>query len=525
MTSVVGVAPPETRPPDLGDPASTDARAGWLVPLAVVAVVLLRLPYLWAPMSPDEGGFLAVGAQWNGRGTSLYGSYWVDRPPLLITVYHLAAWAGGLTALRLIGCVAAALTVWCCAGAARNIAGRRAQSCTALVAAAMLASPILGVVPVNGELLATPFVAGSAFAATSAVARRHSRTGYLATALTAGLLSVGALMVKQNMADGVVFTALLWCTAWLRGWIDRRRFWKLLASFVAGALGALALVTLWILLRGTSPGGVLYAMYPFRIKAAGVMTARSTGPNLARLHRLISEWILSGIPVVLVAFAVQLARVRFNRPAHVALLGMAAYSTVSVVAGGNYWNHYLVETIVPAALCAGALAVDRVVLARLMAALLVASSLVAWGIGLVAWTGSGGLDAGRSIAAAARPHDTIVVAFGDADLVRATGLRSPYPYLWSLPTHTLDPRLSRLAATMRGPAAPTWLVVRGPSTYAYLTRHDGALIRSRYHAVTELCNRTVYLRNGVTRRTPAVPSSCRAPLVPAFAATGLRTHL
>jgi hypothetical protein len=120
VTSVVGVAPFETRPPDVVDPPRADSRSGWLVLFGVVAVVLLRLPYLWAPMSPDEGGFLAVAAQWHGRGTSLYAGYWVDRPPLLITVYQLAAETGGLTSLRLIGCAAAALTVWCCAGTARS---------------------------------------------------------------------------------------------------------------------------------------------------------------------------------------------------------------------------------------------------------------------------------------------------------------------------------------------------------------------------------------------------------------------
>jgi hypothetical protein len=481
--------------------------------LAVVAVVLLRVPYLWAPMSPDEGGFLAVAAQWHGPGTSLYGSYWVDRPPLLLTLYQLATVTGGLTALRLIGCVAAAVTVWCCAATARNIAGRRAQSCTALAAAALLASPILGVVPVNGELLAAPFVAASAFAATSALARHRSRNAFLATAFAAGALSVGALLVKQNMADGVVFTGLLWCTAWLRGSIDGRQLRRLLGSFVVGALACLAVVTLWVLVRGTSPGGVLYAMYPFRIKAAGVIAAGDRTPNLARLHGLLREWILSGIPLVVVVLAGRLPRFRTGRAAHVALLGMAVFSTVSVLAGGNYWRHYLVETIVAASLCAGVLTLDRLILARVMSTLMVASSLVAWGIGLVTWTDSSGEAVARSIAAVARPGDTILSAFGDANLVRATGLRSPYPYLWSLPMRTLDPRLTGLKATLRGPAAPTWLVIRGPATYAGLTTYAVRLLGSRYHEVGDLCARVVYLRNDMARRPPRPETSCRAPLV------------
>ena len=102
MTSVVD----RTHGGAAAPPGTAASRDGWLsrwgATLAVAVVVLLRLPYLWAPMTSDEGGFLAVAAQWRRGGGSLYGSYWVDRPPLLITVYQLASQLGGLTALRLI---------------------------------------------------------------------------------------------------------------------------------------------------------------------------------------------------------------------------------------------------------------------------------------------------------------------------------------------------------------------------------------------------------------------------------------
>ena len=44
-----------------------------------------------------------MGAQWNGAGSSLYGNYFVDRPPLLVSIFRCAASLGGITALRLIG--------------------------------------------------------------------------------------------------------------------------------------------------------------------------------------------------------------------------------------------------------------------------------------------------------------------------------------------------------------------------------------------------------------------------------------
>ena len=125
----------------------------WVVTLVAVA---LRLPLLGRTATPDEAGFLLVGGQWHPGGTSLYGNYWVDRPPLLITVFRLAAEAGGLVPLRLIGCLATALTILGVAHAARSLGGSRVAAWAALTAAALLVTPLTGAMAVNGELLASP---------------------------------------------------------------------------------------------------------------------------------------------------------------------------------------------------------------------------------------------------------------------------------------------------------------------------------------------------------------------------------
>ena len=73
-----------------------------LVYLLAASAAVLWLPTLLMPLSPDEGGFLLVASQWS-PGTSLYGDYWVDRPPLLIGLFQLADLGGGALALRIIG--------------------------------------------------------------------------------------------------------------------------------------------------------------------------------------------------------------------------------------------------------------------------------------------------------------------------------------------------------------------------------------------------------------------------------------
>ena len=67
-----------------------------------------------------------------------------------------------------------------------------------------------------------------------------------------------------------------------------------------------------------------------------------------------------------------------------------------------------------------------------------------------------------------------VVAFGAANILEATGLRSPYPDLWSLPVRVHDPDLADLTALLDGPDRPTWLVVAGASLGTWgVDAHDG----------------------------------------------------
>src|ERR1700712_488651 len=138
-------------------PAVRQARRLPVVWIIALGAVCLRLPLLSHPPSPDESGFLLVGGQWHSGGNSLYGGYWVDRPPLLITLFRIAADAGGLVPLRLMGCVATVLTILGVATLARQIGGRQAGAWAALAAGVLLVSPLTGSQSVNGELLAAPF--------------------------------------------------------------------------------------------------------------------------------------------------------------------------------------------------------------------------------------------------------------------------------------------------------------------------------------------------------------------------------
>src|SRR3954463_13850918 len=137
--------------------------ADWLtgsVLLLAAAAVVARLPLLGRPLRPHEGGFLMVAQQW-GPGRSLYGAYWVDRPPLLITLFQLAgAIGGGAVGLRLFGAICVGSSVVLAAVLARAVArvdGRSPRSVlvttsAAATAAVFLVSPLFGSSEVDGEL-------------------------------------------------------------------------------------------------------------------------------------------------------------------------------------------------------------------------------------------------------------------------------------------------------------------------------------------------------------------------------------
>jgi len=486
---------------------------------AAAATVLLRLPFVAAPLSPDEGGFLVLARQWHpaGPGGSLYGRYWVDRPPLLVATFQLADALGGLTALRLIGALASAITVVAVGATVNRLSGPRPAAWASAVACGLLVAPSAGGVNVDGELLAAPYVAVGVAAGVVALTTPVPSRARWASAV-AGACAVAAVLVKQNMLDVFVFSAVFGLLTWRSGHVEFTRLRRLTAPWSVGAAASLLSVLGFAALHGTTPGGVFFAMYPFRVRAAQLIAVRMDGASGERLTRLAEAALLSGAPVVIAALLVLLALRRTTRshplagPFAGAVVALTGYVVVSMAVGGSWWLHYLVQLAVPVALAAGLVVASVPRPGVRLLALVTTLALLGWATGLVMRTDASGQDIGRAIAQVESPGDTVVSALGDGDVVAASGLGSPYRYLWSLPSRVLDPGMTALAATLGGTDAPTWLVIRGHRTFVELSTHaTGVALRSRYRLVSEVCGRTVYLRSDIVRRAPEGPASCRAP--------------
>jgi hypothetical protein len=494
-----------------------------------VLAAALRLPYLRAPMSPDEGGFLVVARHWHPGGGSLYGPYWVDRPPLLIAFFRLADALGGFTALRLLGCLVVALTVIGVGVAAAGTAhtaksSRRASVWAAAVAAALLVTPTGGAVVVNGELVAAPLIAfGVAYALRAVLGDANPTFGLRLrpdiAAVVAGVCGAAAVLVKQNMLDVLVFGAALGLAAVVRGRVGLPVLARRAFLAVVGVAGAVVVILGAALARGTNPGGVFFAMYPFRVEATKAMQQLPDGQRVAHLTKMLEMWGVTGAPLVICAF-VALVLVRrtptgpFAGPFVVATLVLTTYDAGSIIAGGSYWSHYMLQLAVPTALMAGLMLASVPWAGRTVAVVVLALCSMGWIAGTVARVPAAGVTIGAAIKDAAQPDDTILSVLGDGAMVQTAGLGAPYPYLWSLPAHVLDHHFTRLTTVLKGSDAPSWVVVRRtPATHRIERQGPGAVLRHRYRNVGTVCGRTVYLRDDLSRTVPEAGEKCWLPLV------------
>ena len=480
---------------------------------AAAGVFLVRLAFAWRPLGLDESGYLTIAQQWS-RGSSLYGDLWVDRPPMLIILYQAAAALGGAVPLRLIGCLAASVTVLAVARAASTLSGARAGRASALLAAAFLASPLTGSAEVNGELLAAPFVAVG-LAAVIEAATTVSWRRVVAASAVAGAAGVTAVLIKQNMVDVFVFAGCLGVLAWRGRDVATWKLRRMLAALVLGAAVVVLLTAAWTVSRGTSLVGVWNAVFTFRVEASGVLAASAGSAMYHRLFGLLVAGVLSGIGVLA---GLLLSAARSSRrvgepgvlgwPSSQALLSLAvltAYVVLSMAMGGVYSIHYLVQLVVPVSVGAGVVLAGRPRLVTKMLAAVTASALLA--VVLQPLTSPGdGATVGAALGRVSQPGDSVVTVWGHAEVQRSSGLSTPYPYLWSVPAKVLDPHTTRLTATLDGPDAPTWFVVWSQvNSPAVDARSLQAALRNGYHQVADLCGHRVYLRDGTDRATPHLP--------------------
>ncbi len=472
-----------------------------LVALIACATIPVRLLVVGEKIHPDEAGYLLVAQSWHLGGPNLYGPYWVDRPPLLIALFKLAVLTGHGPAIRLVALPLIMVGVGCAGWAAHQVAGRRAAIWAAALAAALLCSPLLSV-QVDGEMLAAPFVLAS-MALTLAAVRRSGGASYWLAAL-AGVVGGTAMLVKQNFWDGLVFAVVLVVASAAFRHLRVRHAAGLLGAGVAGLAVPVLAAAGYAELAGVGVGELWFDLFGFRSEAFSVILGGDLHETLVRARQMPWLALASGILPLVLLLAYGAVRHRSGRsPVGWALGVTLALGVAGIVLGGGYWPHYLVELAPPLALAAGIWAerlrgIRPVIVGAVVSTLVVSAGVLAHDLTTPI---SPTTAVGRWLHAVGRPGDTLTVLYGSENLQREARMSSPYPYLWALPLRVLDPHLDLLKGLLASRQAPTWVVVTGGVDKWGLDEDASArlVLTTHYHPVGVVCERHVWLRDGVQR--------------------------
>ena len=330
---------------------------------AAIAAALLRVPGFFGPLRPDEAGFLLVARHWHPEPTSLYGRYWVDRPPELIGLVKLSDAIGGPYFLRFVAAATSMLLVLMAARTAYLLVQRstlataeapmRAARWTAVVTAAVVGNVMIDAVSAKGEILGIPLVMAACWLALEALAVDGGRRS-LALAAGSGLAASLAIGLKQNLVGGLIFGGVLLLGSALTGRIPWGRFGALAAAALAGAAVPVLATIAWALNTGVHLSEVWYAAVGFRGDAHAIMASQSQTAPQARSDQLLAIALATGILLVMAWFLVSLpGLVRADKVVAVALVLMFVADVAGVILGGSYWHPYLFNLVPDVGLAAG----------------------------------------------------------------------------------------------------------------------------------------------------------------------------
>jgi 4-amino-4-deoxy-L-arabinose transferase-like glycosyltransferase len=447
----------------------------------------LRLPFLHAPLTADEGGYGEVARLWDG-GARLYDQAWVDRPQGLLLVFRaiLHLDGGSVTAIRLAAALVGALVVLATMAVTARIAGRIPAICAGLLLATLGASPLIESFTLSGELLASlPAVLSlAAFAA-------YLRRGGGRWLVVCGLLTGCAVMTKQSGFDGgLAAVAMLLITR-------RRSGLAPAAVIVVAALLPVALAAV----SAPSLSDWWYAMVTYRGQGDSII---SGSPS----DRLSQLW--DTLPAAARALAALAALAAYGWRSSPLLgrlwLGAAA---LGVLGGGNFHAHYYVQLAPPLALLAG-VGAARVLERRAGLVAGVSAGLAVWGLAgaVPLWFDSpraqaaavfpsdGHLQRDGAVAdyvrAHSRPSDRIFVMWAAADVYYLSDRAPAVPYMWFRNIQAVPGALDQVRAVLASAQRPLLVVSEQDPGALDTSGRTAQLLASGYRLVARVEGIPIY---------------------------------
>ncbi|SFP02310.1 hypothetical protein SAMN05660464_1994 [Geodermatophilus dictyosporus] len=499
------------------EPAPSPRRSTrrFLVPLCL-AVVLARATYVLRPLRNDEGGYLLAARQWHTGGEFLYGDYFVDRPPLLMLVFRIAALTEWDQAIRVLAIPFVLLFVLAGWRAGTLLAGPAGGRWAAVVAAGITCSPALAAEQADGELFGAALVMVALALALSAW-HADSAPHRFGWAVAAGAVAAAAPLVKQNLLEGLLLLAGLVVSGWWGRGADRRRALLVGGGSLLGALFPCALSWLWLRAARIEPADAWHDLVGSRGVAFDVLWSTGPDDSLRRVGLLLVLGTVTGLLPIVATWLLTARRGPRQGSAEGRVLTLLLVcGVVGIASGGAYWPPYLLQLAPAAVLAAGALAPSTSRpgawmrgCCRLVAAAAVVGTLVSGAVYATVPSAWSSQRTGEWLADSKAVGDTGFVAYGLPSVLETADVPSPYPHLWSAAMRTLDPDQTRLRATLAGPGAPSW-VVQVNGLNAWGIDEDSRLrdlLHQRYRVVAEVCGHPVWLRQDLTREL-APPPPC-----------------
>jgi dolichyl-phosphate-mannose-protein mannosyltransferase len=440
---------------------------------AVLCAVGMRLPFVRAPLTADEGGYAEVARLWI-RGGALYRDVWVDRPQGLELVYRLVVELGGSPALiRWFAAVMAGLVVVTLVRLGMDLGGRIVGWGAAVVMGTVAASPFIESFTLAGELIAT---VPAALAVLAFV--QFERSGRMSWLVAAGLLAGAAFMVKQSALDALA--AVLATLVWTR---RRQALHPALIVLAAAAVPIAASV-----LAASSPSDWWNAVVGYRSEGDSILTG-SPG------HRL--DQFLDTLPAAAAGLGVValLAGAGWRRAPFLARAWVVA-AAAGVAGGGNFHAHYYLQLAPPLALLAG-FGVERLVerRERVLTALVAAGTVATIAVTVPLWFEDGRaqardvwpndphLTSDEAVAdylrAHTRPGQPIQVLWGAAAVYYLADRPPAAKWMWRRPIEAVPGALdeTRTALARREPAL---VVLAQPPRAADPSGETSRILGSRY---------------------------------------------
>lgn len=446
---------------------------------------LLRLRFVFAPIGPDEGGFLAIARAWR-HGGDLYGDIWVDRPQgmlILYRVYDMVSF-GNEDLVPLLALLFGAVAVVAVAAAVRAVSSPDAGIIAGVLMAVMSSAPAIEGFSANGELLSGTLGALSVAVGCAVLTDRLSGRWMV----VCGLLGGCAWSLKQSGIDGPLAIGVWLLVLVVVGWIPRRTAIARLGQFTAGVGAVIGLLALHGWLTGWDDWW--YAIVGYRKDQRSALV----GAVWDRLDRTWRDALPILLPALVVGIACAIGLVRQRRlvapsPMVGALLMWPLCALLTFVLGGQFYHHYWVLLTFPVAALAG-LFIGALRSARLrVAAVLVALAPAAWSFaGLVTLSDDAIYVELNGHALASRAErvgdwfgenaaqgETLYVLCASAATYAHADADPPFPYLWWDNVRNVPGAVDLLETTLEGEGRPTYVAVFQPGKSCGSERIDDLL--------------------------------------------------